>query len=266
MAHCSAMPDLIIHADDYGLTGSVSEGILEAHAYGVVTSTSILMTHVTSRELLWLRADPTLDVGIHLNLTAGVPVSGVSPLPTLTQERRTFTVPRIADAGSPHKHFDFSAVPDAELLTELEAQVQAGLQTGLPISHLDTHHHIHRDPRIFVMVLALASREGLGVRTLSPEQRQQCVDVGIPTTHAFLGDWFGDASSLSREALLEAVSRLGADQLGELMCHPGKNSETLEALSSYAATRELELELLQDPGLRRALRNAQVRLISWRDL
>lgn len=259
------MPELIIHADDYGLTASVSEGILKAHAHGLVTSTSILMTHVTPRELVWLRSDPTLDLGLHLNLTSGSPVSGLSDVPTLLQLRRVFTIPRLEDPDSPHKRFDFSGIPTEELARELTAQVAAGRATGLPLSHLDTHHHIHRDPRIFGMVLQLAHQEGLALRTLSEAQRKACREAGVPTVEVFLGDWFG-AGGITREALLEAVSTVGKDQQAELMCHPGLVSETLEALSSYSAERAAELTLLQEESLRAALRNQGVRLIGWRDV
>lgn len=259
------MPELIIHADDYGLTTSVSEGILEAHAHGVVTSTSILMTHVTPRELVWLKADPTLDLGLHLNLTSGSPVSLLSEVPHLLQLRRVFTIPRVEDPTSPHKRFDFSAIPPNELARELTAQVAAGRDSGLPLSHLDTHHHIHRDPRIFGMVLQLAHQEGLALRTLNDAQRKACREAGVPTIDVFLGDWFG-AGGISRESLLESVSTVGEDQQAELMCHPGKVSETLEALSSYGEERAVELALLQEESLRGALRNLGVRLIGWRDV
>ena len=34
---------LIVNADDYGLTPGVSRGILEAHLKGIVTSTTVMM-------------------------------------------------------------------------------------------------------------------------------------------------------------------------------------------------------------------------------
>ena len=36
------MKRLIVNADDFGLTRLVSQGILDAHHYGIVTSTSLM--------------------------------------------------------------------------------------------------------------------------------------------------------------------------------------------------------------------------------
>ena len=259
------MRELIIHADDYGLTGSVSEGILQAHAHGLVTSTSILMTHVTPKELAWARAEPTCDFGLHLNCTSGVPCAALSDVPALVGERRTFSIPRQADPGSPHKRFDFGAIPERELRRELEAQIAAGLATGLPLSHLDTHHHIHRDPRIFALLCDYAAAHRWAIRALDAGQVAQCYAAGIPTTGHFLGGWFGQAA-IQAPTMLDAVDALPADSTAELMCHPGQMSETLELISGYHQERAQELAVLTDPALRLALRERDIRLIGWGDL
>ncbi|MEO7993991.1 MAG: ChbG/HpnK family deacetylase [bacterium] len=259
------MAELIIHADDYGLTSSVSQGILDAHAHGIVTSTSILMTHVTPKELAWAKAEPTLDFGIHLNLTSGPPLSGAAGVPHLVGERRVFAVPRSTVADDPHPRFDFSQVPETELRTELAAQVRAGLATGLTITHLDTHHHIARSPQVWEIVIDLASDHGLALRSLDAVQREDCLDAGVPTSHRFLGQWFGGGTG-GVEGLLDATLALGEGPIGELMCHPGRESEILAAISSYSAERQAELTVLQDPAVRRALRERGVRLIGWGDL
>lgn len=259
------MSGLIIHADDYGLTAGVSEGILEAHARGVVTSTSVLITHATPRELLWLRSEGSLDPGLHCNLTAGAPVRPLSDLPHLISDRGTFAVARVQAPGAAHPSFDFSAVPETELRHELTGQLEAAHAAGLMLTHLDSHHHIHRDPRLFGILLDLAAAHGLGLRTLDAEQRQQCHVRGVPTTGAFLGGWFG-AERVTLEHLLgelEAVPQGGA---GELMCHPGRNAEPLEALSGYHAPREMELAVLKAPETKAALRERGLRLLSWGDL
>lgn len=256
--------ELIIHADDYGLTGSVSRGILAAHAHGVVTSTSILMTHVTPKELAWAKAEPTLDFGLHLNLTSGAPVSSLSVVPSLIGPRRSFAIPRL-ESDDPHKRFDFSAVPTDELRNELTAQVEAGLAAPVLISHLDTHHHIHRDRRIFDIVVELAAAHGLAVRALDDEQRKTLERAGIATTAAFLGGWFGGAA-ITAEALLDGISALPSTATAELMCHPGEPSEDLSIFSSYADERGQELSVLTDPAVRKALKERGVRLIGWADL
>src|SRR2546422_3591198 len=75
-----ATPDerrVVVNADDFGLWAGVNRGILEAHSAGVVSSVSVLVTlpaWVDAAPRLGA-AGPGLGVGLHLNLTAGKPLS-----------------------------------------------------------------------------------------------------------------------------------------------------------------------------------------------
>src|SRR3989440_1982544 len=67
---------LVVNADDFGLSPGVTDGILEAHAAGVVSSVSVLVNAPGwEHAVAALRGTESLGVGLHLNLTAGEPVS-----------------------------------------------------------------------------------------------------------------------------------------------------------------------------------------------
>src|SRR5437660_9999386 len=67
---------LVVNADDFGLSPGVNDGILEAHAAGVVSSVSVLVNAPGwEHAVAALRGTGSLGVGLHLNLTAGEPVS-----------------------------------------------------------------------------------------------------------------------------------------------------------------------------------------------
>src|SRR3989338_7004602 len=72
---------LIVNADDFGESHEVNDGIIEAHKNGIVTSTSIL-TNMSGFDhaLTCMRETPTLDVGIHLNMHRGTPITACSYL------------------------------------------------------------------------------------------------------------------------------------------------------------------------------------------
>ena len=76
---------LIINADDFGLAPGVNAGVLEAVAAGVVTSLSVMVNTPAyaegMRALAGLSRPPS--VGLHLNLTAGSPVSPPAGVPSL---------------------------------------------------------------------------------------------------------------------------------------------------------------------------------------
>src|SRR5215831_18887573 len=61
---------LIITADDFGLTQGVNEAIVRAHRNGVVTSASLMVNGGAFDSAVELaKQSPSLDIGLHLNLT-----------------------------------------------------------------------------------------------------------------------------------------------------------------------------------------------------
>ena len=63
------MKQLIVNADDLGLTTAVNRGILRAFQDGIVTSASLLVTGSAFEDAVALaRLNPELEVGLHLAL------------------------------------------------------------------------------------------------------------------------------------------------------------------------------------------------------
>ncbi len=78
------MRRLIVNADDFGLTTEVNKGIIEAYRNGIVTSTTIMVNMPGFADAVEkIRCTPGLAVGIHLNLTYGVPVLGADQVRSL---------------------------------------------------------------------------------------------------------------------------------------------------------------------------------------
>jgi hypothetical protein len=72
----STMTGLIVNADDFAYYDCVSQGILRLARAGIVTATGIMAnsSHFHSHAV-WLQDCENLDVGVHLNLTAGEALS-----------------------------------------------------------------------------------------------------------------------------------------------------------------------------------------------
>src|SRR3989442_14684955 len=82
------MKELIVNADDFGLTEQVSKGILDVQREGIVTSTTLMATGGAFDAAVTLaRRSPRLSGGGHLNLTQGTPVLPPSKIPTLVDGR-----------------------------------------------------------------------------------------------------------------------------------------------------------------------------------
>src|SRR5512139_3678244 len=67
---------LIVNADDYGYFSSVSRGILDGGKDGLITATGVIAnSHHFGEHIQWLKNATYLDVGVHLNLTYGRPLT-----------------------------------------------------------------------------------------------------------------------------------------------------------------------------------------------
>ena len=77
-----------MNADDFGLTAGVNRAILELHAAGVLTSTTLMAQAAATEEAIALAlAMPTLGVGCHVVLVDGEPVLPAHEIPSLVDAR-----------------------------------------------------------------------------------------------------------------------------------------------------------------------------------
>ncbi len=249
-------PFLIVNADDFNLTEGVTRGILEAHRRGIVTSTTVMVNLPgleRSRDLA--REVPRLGLGLHLNLTFGPSVSPAGELSSLIDGAGLFLrdPDRLGKVGDP-----------SEIRKELSAQAtQFEAIFGHRPTHLDTHHHVHRHPRVFEVVLDLAAALGIPLRALTPEMAQQIRSRHLLTVDRTVGD-VGPEAYWTSERLLAVLATL-PEGLTELICHPGYADASL-SISSYCGQRELELRALCDPSVQSALVSAGVHCIGYCDL
>jgi chitin disaccharide deacetylase len=62
---------LVVNADDFGASDGINRGIVKAHRWGILTSTSLMVNAPRSIEAALLsRRCPTMSVGLHVHLVA----------------------------------------------------------------------------------------------------------------------------------------------------------------------------------------------------
>src|SRR5256885_5234675 len=75
---------LIVNADDLGLTVGVNRAIRETHTDGIVTSATLMANGAAFADATELsRSVPSLSVGCHVVLVDGIPVTDSASIPTL---------------------------------------------------------------------------------------------------------------------------------------------------------------------------------------
>jgi predicted glycoside hydrolase/deacetylase ChbG (UPF0249 family) len=219
---------VIFNADDFGYSGGINRGIVEAHERGVVTSATLVVNGPATGEAVALsRAHPDLAVGLHVNFTN--------------------EAQRLVD-------LEDAAACRAELWRQYWVFLE--LMRAKP-THLDSHQHVHRHPMRRRLFEELAEAEGLPLRDQGP----------VVFKGGFYGQWeYGvfDPEKVSFEALERILRRELTAGVYEMSCHPGYYDPTLEAV--YHREREHELATLTDPRLPRVLEEEGLALISYRDL
>lgn len=221
---------LIVNADDFGLTVGVNRGIAQAHEHGILTSASLMVRSPHAEAAVsYARARERLSVGLHLDL----------------EPWHYSGTPWIAA----HEHLDRS---DADAVAaEVAAQLERFIaMTGRIPTHIDSHHHLHREEPAKTIVLEHAARLEVPVRHLSPRVRYE----GRFFARSY--DGRPEPERITPDAL-RALLRVLPTGVTEIGCHPGINDDSG---SSYSSERALETATLCDPAVRAAIQSEGIDL------
>lgn len=271
MGHVSRY--LIINADDFGLTESVSRGIIKAHREGILTSTTFMVNFPWAEQVApLLREAPDLGVGVHLNLTTGAPLLPPDQVPSLVNVDGRFSKALL--------HLLFR-VDMAQARREWSAQVERAIALlGRRPTHLDTHRYLQGYPPFAEAMLAVAQEYGIpAARCLYPDLAAQG-QIGRWSPRGLLMERYLRRSSaltegsglgcpgatiagdFSLDGLMRRLQRVG-EGVTEIVTHPGIVDDELRALSSLVEQRELELAALTAPEARRKVDELGITLISF---
>ncbi len=290
------MRRLIINADDFGLTAGVNRAIIEAHARGMVTSTTLMANSPAFSEAVRLAGtSPGLSVGCHIMLVDGAPLVDPAQVPSLVVNNHNGAHFRDGFGALAARAVRRQVKPD-EIAAEATAQIRKLQGAGINVTHIDTHKHTHilfsvlkplleaaracgvraiRNPFPPLRPLAIAHLlrrpklwtrySGLKVLRRGAERFRRAVEAaGMLTTDGTFGMVVTGALD---ERLFHAV--LGSIPPGtwEFVCHPGYNDAELAGVRTrLRESRVQELKLLTSPAARQVLQQNGVKLISYRDL
>ena len=292
--------ELIVNADEFGLTEGANLGIAEVYQNGICTSTTLVANMYAFDHAVDLaRQMPGLAVGVHLNITHGSPVLPEVRVHSLVDDDGLFyrrgPFLRRAIAGQ----VDLIHIED-----EFRAQIEKVMAVGILPSHLDSHESIYMYPPIFRVLASLAREFHLPVRLqderlathgfasrevqvryltsetfaknqvmniLANRYRVLLRDWGIPTTDHFIST-FGCYRKQPNDlyaALRHELVNL-PEGVAELMVHPGFVDnllvESLDGGYEAALRREEEVKVLTDARLRSLLEEQNIRLLDYRVL
>ena len=262
--------NLVVTADDLGLSPAVSKGILESHRRGIVRSTSLIVTTDSSAEAAaQARMEPDLEVGLHIDLVGGWPVSDPAAVRSLVDDEEG----RFVGLAELTKRLLSGRVRAGEVAAEVRAQAALARSWGILPLAWDSHRHVHLMPPVARVVGRVARDEGVRWirRARSPRGWTGPKETALRAATfvsalAFRGipgnRWYVDITSQRPRLDAGGVALLATyGGVGEIGGHPGYVDDDLRARDSLVDDRRKDLEILTDPLLRTAFGSEAVR---WR--
>lgn len=269
------MTRLLLTADDAGLAGPLSRRIASLLASGRLTATSLLpCAPAFGLAVAALRNAGVTEAGVHLCAVGGdSPLSPASAVPTMAPGGRFPRAwPAVAARAATFR------LRRVEVEREWEAQVGVVRESGLRVTHLDSHQHLHLLPALLPVALSLARRfdvpfvraprgddpAAVGTpagptgraraRLLSlfgAAARRRMASAGFPEPPRVLGLAESGAMTLPRWLVL--LGGLPGEGTFEVVLHPGAADPEAASLYPWAYEWEAESRALESEELAAAL-------------
>jgi len=277
----SSFRNVVLCADDYGLSDGVSRGIVELAGMGRLSATGA-MTNMPG----WRRAAPELKplegriaIGLHLNLTTG------SPLGAMAKLAPNGWFPALRELlGEAFK----GRLDRTEIVGEIARQLDAFEEAyGQAPSFVDGHQHVHVLPGVREALLQVLRERGYAGRVWLRDPADRTVSIlrrpigrgkalivksfargfardahaaGFATNRGFSGFAPFDLSIPADRIFETAFSHMGPRPL--VMCHPGYGDDELRGLDPAVESREAELAYLKSDAFGALLAERGIRLAS----
>jgi hopanoid biosynthesis associated protein HpnK len=278
------MARVIVNGDDFGRSSAINAAIVQGHREGILTSASLMIGAPAADEAIALAKKlPSLAVGLHVVCVAGKAVLPHDRIPTITDGAGWF--PSSGARGGWRYFRDPRA--RAQLAVELRAQFERFADSGLPLSHVDGHLHMHVHPIVFTLLTPLLQHFGArGFRlprddvslALAHERADATARVTRATTFGMLSRW---CLARMRGSRLSVVERCyGLLQSGRM--HESYLTRVLHSLRVETAEVYLhpstrfegdplgpnpqDLEAVVSPAVREALRKSGHELATYSSL
>jgi hopanoid biosynthesis associated protein HpnK len=281
------MKELIVNADDFGLSPGVNRAVIQAWQEGILTSASLMVAGDAFEEAAALALEnPGLQVGLHLTLVQGRAAIISHGFPSLTDAEGNFP----NDPVMAGMRYFFLKSLRKKLQAEIEQQLELFSATGIPLSHIDGHLNIHMHPVVFDILLDIIPRFGITSFRLSRERfltdlslaprrvvgkgvdafifgrlaercRPELEKRGIGHTAEVKG--LLNSGTMTEEYILKTLDRL-QDGVTEIYFHPGCHPD--EQLRKWMPNyrHEDELAALKSPRVMERLMALGIRLRNYR--
>lgn len=279
------MKRLIVNADDFGRHELINKAVEQAVEKGILRSATLMPGAKAFDSAVEIgKRHPELGVGIHFTLVNGFPVLPPGAIPSLVTDDGVF----VDDHTAFVKKLISGQVNMQEVRAELGAQLRKMEQTGLNLTHVDSHQHMHTLPGVINLVLDLAKEAGIkavripkaplfsgefggigqligrvGLGTLAMLAGGKAKTRNIAFPDRFAGIVAGEA--VSEENLLGVIKSLKSGTT-EVMMHPGTDNKQLIPDTGWDHDFEAEFSAMISPAVMKLVEEQKVEITNFRSL
>ena len=264
---------LIIHADDLGLARSVNKASFEALSKEFVNSASVMMPSPFAEEVAaYYLEHPQIDLGLHLTFTAewtDYKWPGVAPANKIET--------LLDDEGFLHqkKVTVIKEGINAEIKTELQAQIDYARALGISPTHMDSHEGtLFFDPAFFRTYIEVGHQNQIPVfvpKLLAPHFDEH---FPLPPQVVLVDQMFMALKGTELDAMesyyAEVLSSIKPG-LNQLLVHLAFDEEEMKAITkdreAYGTKwRAKDYQVVSSRKFQDLLKQNEIKLIQWRDI
>lgn len=212
---------IVVNADDFGLSPMVNRAISICFSENVISSTTIMANMPGFQEACEIAHDNgwVTQVGIHINLTEGLPLTeGIRKIQRFCGKDGNFIFNR-------SRHCLLTSSEQKVLASEVRAQIERCRKHGLPLSHADSHHHIHTALPVFAIFAPILNQHG--IRNVRLSRNAHSMSFLKRSCKAFFNRWIKKHGFQSTDYFGSLADFLNFKRLGrldsvsfEIMVHP----------------------------------------------
>ena len=157
------MKQLIITADDYGMSPAVNKAIQEGIENGIITSTNVMMNMPLCDETERI-INKGASIGLHWNLTCGKPVLPPEQVPSIVDGNGDFY-----SISEFRRLYKSGSIKEKDVEKELKAQYRKYQQIWGEPEYWNSHENVHLWLKTFQVFLRTASE--LNIRKMRSHDR-----------------------------------------------------------------------------------------------
>lgn len=262
--YCAAQkPRLIVRGDDMGFSHSGNMALIKCYKEGIQKSIEVIVPSPWFPEAVkMLKANPGVDVGIHLALTSEWETIKYRPLtdcPSLRDSNGYFYPMSFPNKNYPGQSIKENNWNMADVDKELRAQIELAKKLIPNISHVSSHMgatYLSEDLK--ALVRKLCKEYNIAA---DPE-------LELTASIGFEGPHTTPAEKVA--AFIKMLDKLQPGKTYIFIEHPGIDNDELRAIyhigyENVAADRQGITDLYTNPAVKEAIQKKGIELISYAD-